>query len=87
MKNAPLIVALGTAVTIAASVSGARHAAADKINGCQQWEVMLGQPARVVTDVKTLPELGKPFVEPAPAGWEPFAFGPSGQLVYRRCAR
>lgn len=54
---------------------------------CQQWEVMLAPSTRTAADPKSLPEAGKPYVEQSPQGWEPFAFGPTGQLVYRRCAR
>ena len=54
---------------------------------CQQWEVMLAPTTHAAADPKPLPELGKPFIEQAPQGWEPFAFGPTGQLVYRRCAK
>lgn len=75
------------AATVMVGILGSRAATADKPSACQQWEVMLGQSGHVVTDVRSLPELGKPFVESSPAGWEPFAFAPSGQLVYRRCAR
>ena len=72
-------------------VAWPRGATADKpaavVVPCPQWEVMLSQPTRVTIDVKSLPEAGKAVVEQAPAGWEPFAFTPAGQLVYRRCAR
>ena len=67
-----------------------RGATADKApspSGCQQWEVMLGTATRITIDAKSLPEAGKAFVEQAPPGWEPFAFTPGGQLVYRRCAK
>lgn len=77
----------GAMLGLGALLFGARGATADKPSTCQQWEVMLGQPTRVTIDVKSLPEAGKPVVEPAPPGWEPFAFTPSGQLVFRRCAK
>jgi hypothetical protein len=54
-------------------------------SGCPQWEVLLAQPPSILTVQPN--EVGKPVVEKAPAGWEPFAYAPSGQLVYRRCGR
>jgi hypothetical protein len=64
-----------------------RPATAEKVLGCAQWEVMLSEPTHASIDVKALPGVGKPLIEPSPPGWEPFAFGPTGQLVYRRCAK
>lgn len=75
-----LIIAVGV-------VAWPRGATADKPAGCPQWEVMVGQATRITIDAKSLPEAGKPLIEQAPPGWEPFAFAPAGQLVYRRCAR
>jgi|GEM_PF-4773432 len=54
---------------------------------CQQWEVALASPTHLTIDARSLPEAGKPVTETSPPGWEPFAFTPTGQLVYRRCAR
>lgn len=54
---------------------------------CQQWEVALASPTHLTIDARSLPEAGKPVTEASPPGWEPFAFTPTGQLVYRRCAR
>jgi hypothetical protein len=52
---------------------------------CTQWQTAVHPDA---IDVKApLPEAGKPIVSTGPVGWEPFAFGPSGQLVYRRCVK
>lgn len=87
MKNLRTMLLIGGAVGMGAFVVWPRGASADKPSACQQWEVMLTQPARVTIDAKSLPEAGKPVVEASPAGWEPFAFGPTGQLVHRRCAR
>ena len=53
--------------------------------GCPQWETMLAQPGLIMSVQPN--ELGKPVIEKAPTGWEPFAYTPAGQLVYRRCAR
>lgn len=88
----PAAVPLGLLALVGALVvAWPRGATADKAGTamlpCPQWEVMLSQPTRVTIDAKSLPELGKAVVEQAPAGWEPFAFTPSGQLVYRRCAK
>lgn len=52
--------------------------------GCAQWEVTLGAPSTVAPLRATTDAL---VAEPAPAGWEPFAYLPSGQLSYRRCAK
>ena len=87
MKNLRLVLLVGGAVTMGTLVGWQRGATAEKPTACQQWEVMLTQPARITIDAKSLPEAGKPVVETSPAGWEPFAFGPTGQLVYRRCVR
>lgn len=88
----PAALPLGLLALVGALVvAWPRGATADKagtaVLPCPQWEVMLSQPTRVTIDAKSLPELGKAVVEQAPAGWEPFAFTPSGQLVYRRCAK
>jgi hypothetical protein len=87
----PAALPLGLLALLAALVLGwPRGATADKpavVAACPQWEVMLSQPTRVTIDAKSLPEAGKAVVEQAPAGWEPFAFTPAGQLVYRRCTR
>ena len=80
----PLLV--GALVLLGVFVAEARETPPDKLPGCAQWEVMLAPSVRSASDSKPLPELGT-SVEQAPAGWEPFAFNPSGQLVYRRCAR
>ncbi|MBC8132001.1 MAG: hypothetical protein H7X95_03395 [Deltaproteobacteria bacterium] len=77
----------GFVVLVGASLAWSRGATADKAAGCQQWEVMVAQPARITIDAKSLPEAGKPVVEQSPPGWEPFAFTPAGQLVYRRCGK
>jgi hypothetical protein len=72
-----------------AAFTGVPRAAGAEANapGCAQWEVMLDALVRTNIDPKTIPAPGKPYVEKAPAGWEPFAFGPTGQLVYRRCIK
>ena len=52
---------------------------------CKQWQTATLAP---VVDINgTLPEMGKPHIDTAPEGWEPFAFGAGGQLVYKRCAK
>lgn len=87
--------ALVAAALVAALIVWPRGATADKPDKpdrhapaeCPQWEVMLAPAMRLAVDTKSLPEAGKPMVERAPAGWEPFAYTPSGALVYRRCAR
>lgn len=80
---------IATVVVVVLGVFAAwpRPATAEKPGGCQQWEVMLSPSALAVIDASAVPEMGKPFVEKAPAGWEPFAFRPTGQLVYRRCTK
>jgi hypothetical protein len=78
---------VGALLAISVVVFTPRRATAEKPSGCQQWEVMLSEATHAPIDVKALPGLGKPLVEPSPPGWEPFAFGPTGQLVYRRCAK
>lgn len=89
MKNIRLMLVICAVAALGAFVGWPRGATADKPapTACQQWEVMLNQPTRVTIDVKSLPEIGKPLIEISPAGWEPFAFGPTGVLVYRRCAK
>jgi hypothetical protein len=87
MKNLSAMLVLGAFVVAMLLIGWPRGATADKPTGCQQWEVMLTQATHMTIDVKSLPEAGKPVIETAPPGWEPFAFGPSGQLVYRRCAK
>jgi hypothetical protein len=73
------------ALVILALLSFRGDVRAQSAGGCPQWEVMLAQPPPILT--VPVSEIGKPVIEKAPAGWEPFAFAPSGQLVYRRCAR
>ena len=76
-------------LVVTAVVAWPGGAAADKPiapAACPQWEVTVGQATQVTMDARSLPQLGKPVVEQAPPGWEPFAFTPAGQLVYRRCA-
>lgn len=79
-----LLLAVGVIATV---VGWPRGATADKPGGCAQWEIMVAAPTRLTIDAKALPEAGKPLIEPAPPGWEPFAFTPGGQLVYRRCGK
>lgn len=97
MSRAASLTAVVTCLAAVGAVLGLpRGATAEKppvaapvagTTGCAQWEVMLAPPARVAMDTKALPALGKPVVEQAPVGWEPFAFTPTGALVYRRCAK
>jgi hypothetical protein len=72
------------ALVVAAGVAGARADDTKAQGACAQWEVMAEEQA-VVTAEKQ--EYGKPIVKKAPAGWEPFALGHSGLLVFRRCAK
>jgi hypothetical protein len=87
MMNLRRIAMVAGLVGVGVVVAWPRGATADKPSGCAQWEVMLAPPGRITLDAKSLPEPGKSFVEHAPAGWEPFAFTPTGALVYRRCAK
>jgi hypothetical protein len=82
MPRSLAVAVLGIALALVIAL--ATHARADG-GGCPQWEVMLAQPPAIATMAPS--GIGKPVVEKAPAGWEPFAYAPSGQLVYRRCAR
>lgn len=52
---------------------------------CKQWQTATIPPT---IDINApLPEMGKPRIETAPEGWEQFALGYGGLLVYRRCAK
>lgn len=65
----------------------ARAAAAEPKAECAQWELTLGPSVTMragTTKVTVATELA---VEQAPAGWEPFAYLPTGQVSYRRCAK
>jgi hypothetical protein len=81
MVRSLLLALAGLAAGLLLALSAPRAQA----TGCPQWETMLAQPGPIT--VVQPAEVGKPTVEKAPAGWEPFAYSPSGQLVYRRCAR
>jgi hypothetical protein len=92
MNNFPKVMLVGALVAGGAFFAWPRGANADKAApgqqpSCQQWEVMVAPAVRSANEARPLPEAGKPIVESAPAGWEPFAFGPTGQLVFRRCAK
>jgi hypothetical protein len=87
MRNLRSMLVVAGLVAVGWFLAWPRGATAEKPSICQQWEVMLAQPVRSANDAKPLPEISKPYVEQSPAGWEPFAFGPTGQLVFRRCSR
>jgi hypothetical protein len=72
---------LGLVVTL--SVRGGAVAA--QTSACAQWEVTSDELAAVT--MGDLPEQGKTAAKKAPAGWEPFAIGPTGVLAYRRCTK
>ena len=74
----------GVAAGLALAFSLSRSEVRAQSAGCPQWEVMLATPPPVAMVQPS--EMGKPVVEKAPAGWEPFAYSPSGTLVFRRCA-
>jgi hypothetical protein len=73
------------AVGALAPVRSASAAGAATPSACAQWELTLG-PA-VTSKTATTTTAGSFAIESAPAGWEPFAYMPSGQLSYRRCAK
>jgi hypothetical protein len=87
MKNFLRVLVVAALLTLGLLMAWPRGATAEKPSGCQQWEVMLSQAVRIANDSRPLPEASKPYIEQAPSGWEPFAFGPTGQLVFRRCAK
>ncbi|MDX2018803.1 MAG: hypothetical protein SF187_01075 [Deltaproteobacteria bacterium] len=52
---------------------------------CKQWQTATLPP---VIDLNApLPEMDKPHTDTAPEGWEPFAVGHGGKVVYRRCVK
>ena len=54
--------------------------------GCGQYEVTISNPTTIVNTNEPLPTVGAtPAAMRLPAGWEPFAYAPGGQLAYRRC--
>lgn len=68
-----------------APVRPASAAATTAPSTCAQWEVTLGPS--VTTKAATTTTAGSFAIDPAPPGWEPFAYMPGGQLSYRRCAK
>lgn len=78
------LVLVASGLIAGAFVALAAHADAEG-GGCHEWEVMMAQPSPIISAQPA--EIGKPLVEKVPSGWEPFAYSPSGALVYRRCAR
>lgn len=81
---------LAGAVCVTAAGWGQTAVSAVPPPSCAQYELLLAAPpsASAAGTSMRLPEYGKPAIEKAPAGgWEPFAYSPTGQLVYRRCAR
>ncbi len=74
--------ALGLVVTL--SLRGGAVAAQAQ-SSCAQWETTSDE--LVTVTMGEVPEAGKTQVRKAPAGWEPFAIGPTGVIAYRRCSK
>jgi hypothetical protein len=84
---ASLLAAAAFGVVLLLSLRTAPVAAETTIQpaACAQWEITSDDLA--VTTLTELPEAGKAMIKRAPAGWEPFAIGPTGVLAYRRCVK
>ncbi|MEZ4367196.1 MAG: hypothetical protein R2939_13070 [Kofleriaceae bacterium] len=87
MKPATLLVLVtGLCAGLLVALLGSRGAvyADARPSGCGQWEVSL---ATIATTLPGPTTQSTSTVEKVPAGWEPFAYMPTGQLAYRRCAK
>lgn len=84
-KQAALVLA-GAALGLVATLSLRSGAVAASASTCSQWE-MTSDPLAAVSTSTEIPEHGKQQVTKAPAGWEPFAIGPTGAFAYRRCTK
>ncbi len=65
----------------------ARAAAAEPAPTCAQWELTLGPSVAIRSGTTKVTLATELTIEQAPAGWEPFAYLPTGQVSYRRCAK
>ena len=87
-KRLPVLVTVvlaGALVALAWRGMDVHAAGGAGASACTQWQTAIYPDA---VDLRApLPEAGKPMISTGPVGWEPFAFGPSGQLVYRRCTK
>lgn len=85
-KQWPWLLATALAVLAATTLQQTSFAKSGIEPGmCKQWQTAAMPP---IIDINgELPEVGKPRIDTAPEGWEPFALGYGGQVIYKRCVK